>query len=282
MKINTMKTKILNRTLMVFMLGVALLVVTGCKLSTPEIRGIVLDEETGEPVSDAWITSSVTVKGITGSTSVLSVAPPHLRTGEDGTFVVPSRGVSRSFSGAKVLSFGVSATTADWRGGGVELKDRLRKRGVEVIIYAKSSEKFYRDFYSKRDDITKQRVVELIELEQFSALQSTYTYCQTGRLSVMRPSVEGGCDAWELDYVIEKHERFLERLGEIKTTDQKTHYSGTIGRLARLYKKKGDYKKALMIFRKAKSFDEQHYQPPIPWHKNYETQIKELEGLLAQ
>ena len=123
-------------TIMALVLGLAVL--SGCSIKTPEIHGTVLDEATGEPVEGAWVNSSVEVKSKTGSTSVWSVAPPHLRTGKDGRFVIPAVSFG---NGARfeVISFGVKATTADWRGGGLELKDRLGESEIEVTVLVRDA-----------------------------------------------------------------------------------------------------------------------------------------------
>ncbi len=50
-------------------LSVALLfLVTGCNIKTPEIRGVVLDAETKQPVEGAWVTATLefTAKTVAG------------------------------------------------------------------------------------------------------------------------------------------------------------------------------------------------------------------------
>jgi hypothetical protein len=49
-------------------------------------------------------------------------------------------------------------------------------------------------------------------------------------------------------FTIAKRERFLKKLEEPKTMDQRIHYSGTMHDLGYLYKRKKDCKRALEIF----------------------------------
>src|SRR4030067_2060209 len=75
-------------------LSVALLfLVTGCNIQTPEIRGVVLDAETKQPVEGAWVTATLGIKTktVAGDThSYLSVEIPHTRSDKNGKFVISS------------------------------------------------------------------------------------------------------------------------------------------------------------------------------------------------
>jgi hypothetical protein len=269
-----MKVNILNKNLMVFMLALALLGLTGCKLATPEIRGVVIDEATGEPVPNAWITGGIMVETSVGRQSYISFVPPHTRTDRDGRFVVPPQNFDKSTSlsgfGKSVKSIGVGASVVDDRGGSVSLKEFFGRNVVDVAIYVKP----------EHDDDT--------EGEYFIYLQGLKKYCDTGRFSVERSVVKGGCDSWELDYVITKHEKYLDKYKNPKIIEdppygvgkyQKiVHYSATLERLAKLYKRKGDYKKALELFKKVKDFDAKNDLST----KEHEKEIKELEGLLKE
>src|SRR3972149_7158489 len=78
----------------IVVLGFMLIGLAGCKLDTPEIRGIVLDSETKEPVEGAWVRASIeiTTKTVGGDVhSDISLDRPHTRTGKDGRFVIPSK-----------------------------------------------------------------------------------------------------------------------------------------------------------------------------------------------
>ena len=209
-----------------------LAVLSGCQLTTPEIRGVVLDAETKQPVRDAWIRASLDVKTLTGGGDVystLSVAPPHLRTDKNGGFVIPARHFGKTppplAFGTEPEYFTLGAETMDGRGGlfaanEAEIKSFLKKRKVNITIYIKPE--------------------ELTEAQSFSGLQALYDYCLFGRAGVEVPPVKGGCDDWELDFAIKKHEFYLERFGDPKTSDERAYYFGISEQLADLCEKKGD------------------------------------------
>ena len=249
-------------------LSVALLfLVTGCNIKTPEIRGVVLDAETKQPVEGAWVTATLGIKTktVAGDThSYLSIDPPHTRTDKNGKFVISSKKFNKpSFPvgfGTTIETFGVGANTVDDRSGSVSLIQFLGKAQADVTIYVRPEVR--------------------TENEYFSYLQALYNYCLTGRFFVEVPAVEGGCDTWELDYVIEKHERFLTRLKEPKTIDQETYYAGTLKRLAYLYKREGEYKKSLGTFEKLRSFELR--RGVDLWSKEIESQIAEIEQQLRK
>lgn len=70
-----------------------LVFISGCTLlKTPEIKGIVLDAETGKPIADARIYAKWqrTVSGPGGQTGGKVVRELRLRTKEDGVFGIPS------------------------------------------------------------------------------------------------------------------------------------------------------------------------------------------------
>src|SRR3990170_5086357 len=126
-------------------LSVALLfLVTGCNIKTPEIRGVVLDAETKQPVEGAWVTATLGIKTKTVGGDVrnyLSVEQPHTRTDKNGRFIIPSRGFKKpSFPagfGTDIETFGVGASAVDDRGGDINLKNFLGKDKADVTIYVK-------------------------------------------------------------------------------------------------------------------------------------------------
>jgi hypothetical protein len=249
-----------------------------------------LDAETKQPVEGAWVKATLQIKTKTIQGNVYnypSVDPPHTRTDKDGKFIIPAKKFRKpAFPvgfGTVVESFGVGAKTADWRGGGVEIKDQLGKGNkIEVVILIRSAEKVAEEKIMAflKDGVTKERADQIIKQEYFSSLQALYNYCLTGRFGVEVPPVEGGCDEWELDYAIAKHESFLKRLGKPRTMDQRIHYTGTMKQLAYLYKQKGDYKKALEKFIKVREFDIKRKMDL--WLKEYEFQINELQKLIGK
>ena len=209
-----------------------LAVLSGCQLTTPEIRGVVLDAETRQPVEGAWIRAAIEVKTITGggdSYSTLAIASPHTRTGKDGRFVIPSRRFGKTpfpFGfGTEIEELYINSETVDDKSGSlifksVELKNLEGKRSVEVTVYSKPEES--------------------TEGQYFSHLQILYDYCLLGRFGVEVPPVKGGCDDWELDFAIKKHEFYLERFGDPKTSDERAYYFVISEQLADLCEKKGN------------------------------------------
>jgi hypothetical protein len=271
-------SKYLKLTALIFLIvGLA-----SCSIRTPEIKGVVLDEETKQPVEGAWVhaTLEIETRTIQGEANdVLSVDRPHTRTDKNGRFTVLPKKFKKPLPpvgfGTEVLAFRVGASTVDDKGGGFkyfggdyrkhfgegdgDLHKILRKGIIELTVYIKP--------------------IVRTESEYFSHLQSLYKYCLMGRFGVEGPAVEGGCDEWELDFAIAKHGNFLKRLGEPKTMDQRIHYTGAMKHLAYLYKQKGDYKKALEKFVEVREFDRKRKMDL--WLKEYESQIDELQRLIG-
>jgi hypothetical protein len=258
------------RNIMIFIVGILMISLTGCDLKTPEIRGVVLDAETKQPVEGAWIQATLQIKSktIAGEVhKVISIAPPHTRTNNKGEFVIPSKESDKpSFAisfGVEIENFSVNASTINDMSGGFFLKDYEGKKKIEIVIYVKPWEK----------GLTNER-------EYFSYLQALYNYCFSGRFGVEVHAMEGGCDEWELNYSITKHERFLTRIGEPKTKQQENNYAGTMKQLGYLYKRKKDYKKALETFTKARDFDRKLNVKL--WIKEYDNQINELQQVIKK
>ncbi len=109
---------------MIFVLGMTLVGLMGCNIKTPEIHGVVLDEETKQPVEGAWVRATLDLKSKTiqgDVTRYLSVDSPHTRTDKHGKFVIPSRTFKKPpfpiGFGTEAISFGIGAATVDDRGG---------------------------------------------------------------------------------------------------------------------------------------------------------------------
>lgn len=253
------------KNLSIVFLGTLLFFVTGCNIKTPEIKGVVLDAETKQPVEGAWVRASIEIytKTVGGDVhSSLSIDEPHTRTDKQGRFVIPSKSFKKpAFPvgfGTEVINVGIGASTSDDKGGRInlkeeKLKDFLGRNTVELTIYSTP--------------------VKRTEEEYFSHLKSLYNYCLSGRSSVEIPPVEGGCDGWEMDYAITKHERYLEGYSN-PSKDEITHYSIVLANLAYLYKRKGNYEKAISLFNDVKEFDKKHGITLT--QKEYEKQITEL------
>jgi hypothetical protein len=240
----------------------ALPLIASCSIKTPEIKGIVLDEKTKEPVKEAWIACSVHVESSTlgGPTyNGYNVAPPHLRTDENGRFLIPAKGFG-SLQGflTKVEAFGANANTMDGRGGGIDLIKYLKSKKTQITIYIK-------------------RNVEK-EGDTFSYLQALSKYCETGRFSIEVPDKGVTCDKWELDYAIARHELFLREHPDPKTIDGNTWHTGALKQLAYLHQQRGNYRQALETFTEAYEFDKRRNMD-LYW-KEYDARIKELRYML--
>lgn len=227
--------------LMIFVLGMTLVGLIGCSIRTPEIQGLVLDEETKQPVPEAWIAATIGVKTktIAGDVGqVISLDPPHTRTDKEGRFVIPRKKLKKppfpvSF-GSEIDSLGIGARTVEDKDGGIEfrgekLKEFIRKRSRELTIFIKPTERN--------------------ESEYFSHLQSLYKYCLTGRFGIEVPPVEGGCDEWELNYAVSKHEAYMKKYKIIAEQGQAKGYFTAMEQLSELYDKKRDFKKAIDILK---------------------------------
>jgi len=224
----------MNKNLVFIVLGMLLIGLMGCEIKTPEIRGVVLDAETKQPVEGAWVTATLGIKTKTVGGDVhsyLSVEIPHTRSDKNGRFIVPSKGFKKpSFPvgfGTGIETFGVGASTVDDRGGSVSLKESIGKRMLEVTIYIKPEFTNY------------------TEGEYFTYLQGLYNYCLTGRFGVETPQIENGCDEWELNYAVTKHERYLKRYKKYVDKGKAKGYFASLEQLSYLYEKKGDYVKAI-------------------------------------
>ena len=183
--------------------GILLIGLAGCNIKTPEVRGVVLDAETSQPVEGAWVhaTLQIKTKTIQGNVqTVLRVEPPHTKSDKNGAFVIPPKEFQKpSFPagfGTDIENFTINASTLDDKSDGFYLKEYEGKKKIEVILHVKPW----------KEGMTNER-------EYFSYIQSLFNYCLVGRLGVEVPPVEGGCDEWELDYAITKHERYLEGIG---------------------------------------------------------------------
>jgi hypothetical protein len=108
-----------------------------------------------------------------------------------------------------------------------------------------------------------------------------YSYCLTGRSSVEVPPVEGGCDEWELNYAIAKHERYLEKYKKLAEEGEAKGYGVALENLAYLFEMKGDFKKAIdTLTRKIVLIEKRGLLKFETWRNekaNIERKIKELK-----
>ena len=80
------------RNVTIVVLGLLIFGLMGCELKTPEIRGVVLDEETKQPVEGAWVPSTLEVysKPIAGEVNH-SLLMGKRWTDKEGNFLLPSK-----------------------------------------------------------------------------------------------------------------------------------------------------------------------------------------------
>ena len=258
-------------------LVLALLLLHWYTQKTPKIMGMVVDANTELPVEDARVSTRLDIQTSTRSGDSIVYVPlerTHIRTDEYGRFTIPSRKLKKLLpaggSDSEAQWLRIDAETLDDRGGEVnyyinklvnltdkqrdgDLKKLFSKRLVSVVIYIEPMKRKIGDYSNYLHDMEN--------------------VC----LGLLSPE-RGGCDDWELDYTIKKHESFLKKLGKPKTGEQVGWYSRGMGGLAALYKKKGDYKTALATHRKLKDYKKKRGFS----FKGNEFQIKELEELLQK
>ncbi|MGA9750649.1 MAG: hypothetical protein WBS54_02555 [Acidobacteriota bacterium] len=113
--------------------GLLLLCITACQVHyyrerrTPEVRGVVLDAQSGRPVVGADV--GVTVFGFPSNPLAGMASPPRwalagemLTTASDGTFILPSRCPSPTATGVSWLSY--------------LLWGPMQKRSIGILVYA--------------------------------------------------------------------------------------------------------------------------------------------------
>ena len=263
------------RNIMIFIVGILMISLTGCDLKTPEIRGVVLDAETKQPV-EAWVHATiwVNIKTLAGSTGkVISLDPPHTRSGKSGKFSIPQKEIAKPpfpmGFGTKVEKLTIGAATID-KGGQIEINVKeLEKGKIEVTVYLEDLEKAWQ---KELKHVPPEKFQQEKELREFSSLQGLYNYCFTGRFSVETPTAEGGCDDWELNYAITKHAKYLET--HPRTEKNRSHNSKILEQLGLLYEKKGDFEKAIQNLEEAKNI---RYFRPQDLNKEIERIQKKIE-----
>ena len=251
-----------------------LFLVTGCNIKTPEIRGLVLDAETKQPVEGAWVTATLNVYSKTVAGDVYqSLFVGKTWTEKNGRFLIPSKEFRKpSFPesfGSKIESLEIGAKAITSKGyitDSIQLKEIRKEEELSIYLKPPKDPEYY-----------------------FLALQGLFSYVSTGRLGIAVPLIPETERLEVIGLAISSHENFLEKYSEdglkkFKEYEEKrggyitANYSTVLEQLAYLFKRKGDYKKALENFIKVKSYEEKH---GIKLNiKEYEYQIKELQQLL--
>jgi hypothetical protein len=234
---------------------------------TPFIRGAVIDETTGQPVEDAWVmatagVSTRTIAGDIGGTFLISC--PHLRTGKDGTFNIfprlyPSIPTPFSFGNMK-KDLNIIVRAKDGKRAEVNLSKYWWKRFFFAVIPVKFVDR-------KEDDIYRE-------------LATLTGYCTSGGFGLLQVNSSEKCDDWELNYAIEEHERYLEKIFATVNISQQVYYSTSLYRLSLLYERKNDFEKALELVKEVQSYDlKQGLSLNL---KKYDGRILELENKLKK
>jgi hypothetical protein len=284
-----------TKILILVALGILFVGLGGCMMTyTPEIRGLVLDQETLRPVPGAWIHARLGLELVTiagRGSDFLALDSPHTRTDEKGEFLIPAREFQSPIFPfilkKNYYYFGVSAETIDDRMGEYRIGPWGWKTRVDVTVYVEPWKEFLEknrkkgssdlsDFFLDYSGGDTRNPINF-EKAYFSYLAKLEHYCFGGRLHYERPATEG-CDEWELNYAIFKYERFFEGLKEPETRDQRTILSITMHRLAYLYKRNKNYGKALGMFKAVLNYDRKR---SVDLNiSRYEKEIKELEQLI--
>jgi len=246
----------MRKNVMIVFLGILLIGITACNIKTPEIRGVVLDAETKQPVENAWVTATLEVYSKTVAGDVhQSLFVGKTWTDKEGKFLLPSKEFKKpSFPvsfGNKAESLNIGARAVSSKGyisNGIGLKEL--KKDTEILLYLNppKDEEYYR-----------------------LALGGLYDYILTGRLGVSVPPVSEKERLDILDLAIEAYKKFLEIYGDS---------SNVLRDMGYLYKKRGDYKIALETFKRVKDFDKKH--GITLWEKEYEMQINELQQKIKE
>ena len=212
---------------------------------------MILDAETKKPIEKAWVTATLEVYNKTVAGEVhQSLFVGKTWTDKEGKFVLPSKEFRKpSFPvsfGSKVESLNIGAKAISARGyisEGIGLKELNKEDKVALYLKPPKDEAYYR-----------------------SALGGLYDYILSGRLGDAVPPASENERLDILDLAIQAYEKFIEKYGDS---------SNVLKDLGYLYKKHGDYRKSLEIFRRVKAFDEKH--GINLWEKEYEVQINELQ-----
>jgi hypothetical protein len=260
-----MKTK---TKIILIILGIVAVIYLGVyTVLTPFIRGVVVDEVTREPVENAWVMATAgigtrTIAGDTGGTYAISRR--HLRTGKNGVFYVfpriyPSIPTPFTFGNMR-KSLSITVRVMDGRRAEVNLAKDWWKRMLFVTIPV--------------------QYVERTNAQVNSELSGLSAYCTSGGYFFVQGNRAELCDAWELDYTIVQHQKYIQDIEKVGLEKKETDLWWARKNHAHLYMRNGEYKKALEIFTALKELDTK--KGSKIWLFEYETKIKELKEKLKE
>jgi hypothetical protein len=256
-----------NKAILVI-LGIIVVIYLGVyTVVTPFIRGVVVDETTKQPVENAWVMATATIgtRTIAGDTGgTYAISSRHLRTGKEGVFYVfpqlyPSIPTPFTFGNMK-KGLNITVRVMDGRRAEMNLARDWWKRVLFVTIPI--------------------QYVGRTNSQINSELSGLSAYCTSGGYFFVQGNRAELCDTWELDYTITEYEMFIQNLEKNQFKKLESDLWLAEKNLAYLYKRKGEYGKALRIFMQLQESDTKRGSKM--WLFEYETQIKELEGRLKQ
>lgn len=229
-----------------------------CTVRTPAITGVVIDKETKKPVENAWIMAVIetTTRNFGGENSEYYVLNrPHTRTDKEGRFSVPSH---RRYSAPPPLEWGMSKTrlridvyAPGGKRGAIDIPVRKRV-GISVPQDEEATIGPGRSLSDKGFTvmIPVKHVPMTIEEKKEDLGWLRGGCVRNGRFGFAWQIIPSdGCDAYELDYLIEAYERFADELKKNMNTDSDSHvlYWSSQKHLSSIYEDKGDYQRALEL-----------------------------------
>lgn len=235
-----MSSKRIKAIVILVLIGVVY-VVTCTRLRTPEIKGVVLDAETGQPIADARIYAKWERRmgGPGGQFSAGVDKRLRLKTKEDGTFLIRAH---------TLFNF---------------IPSPIGQGGDFVTVVYANGYKCSRFFFFKESDFERTNRKEFEGVTtgkkgffKMSKIKDPKAFVQNRR------DVFSFADEWDKDYWRKEDQLFLERFGNQKWNDENIQYE-----LAETYYRMSDYKSALRKLdeilemnptRKTKYFDEKY------------------------
>jgi hypothetical protein len=237
---------------------ILVLALLGCDIRTPEIRGVVLDEETKQPIENAWVTavSEIESKTISGGVHQ-TIFVGKTWSGKNGEFVIPAKLFKKQISwmafGTRMESLNIGARAITGRGYLSEgVKSDPNKRDSQIILIVKMP----KDWMHYR-----------------SAIHGLYDFILIGKLGDADTLIPKEERMEIIDLAIKSAEDYGAKFGEGATREENNSYVAVMKNLGYLYSWKADYEKALETFKKLFDFDEK--RNVTVFLEEFKMQIKE-------
>lgn len=190
-------------------------------LETPEIKGIVLDHETGKPLEGAYVIVrwSKTYSGPGGHFGGKDFKELRLKTDSNGSFIIPSY---------KVINW---TPYPFGQGGNFAMAIFTHGYKVKKFVFHESQE-FLRSKYSEFNERKEDGTI-LFKLEEIKDPDTFYK----------NDDEIYGLFEKDLNYLITEYQIFIEKFPKDK------HVPGYLLSIGSMYEEKGDYEKALNAYR---------------------------------